>query len=214
MLRHLAPAGRADGSIAIADTSPTCRPSKTRRSCASRSPTRCTTPALSSEPTGRMGTAAGRFGDGSVREELWDDGGLRELFMRRRPGPLTESAAARPPVERAKRDPQRFWISVLDAPHHTAAGSDPQPASSVLIPIVRHGDGAPERRDRRLAESLHAAVTLEDECEPAIRAVSVRTSGRLSPTSRCVPGRDCRGVKRQRSKCFPVAAGGSLTIVR
>jgi hypothetical protein len=30
----------------------------------------------------------------------------------------------------------------------------PQPASAVLIPIVRHGDGAPERRGRRLAESL------------------------------------------------------------
>ena len=29
----------------------------------------------------------------------------------------------------------------------------PQLASPVLIPIVRHGDGAPQRRDRRLAES-------------------------------------------------------------
>ena len=30
----------------------------------------------------------------------------------------------------------------------------PQLASAVLTPIVPHGDGAPQRRDRRLAESL------------------------------------------------------------
>jgi hypothetical protein len=30
----------------------------------------------------------------------------------------------------------------------------PQLASAVLIPILRHADGAPQRRDRRLAESL------------------------------------------------------------
>jgi hypothetical protein len=82
-------------------------------------------------------------------------------------------------------------------------------------PARRPRTGTARSSPRRIA--CAPAVTLKDECDPAIRAVSAQTSGRLSPTSRCLPGRDCRRVESRRSQCScssDAAAWSTLQIER